>query len=423
MGRGKGQALKKTTRVLILSFYAPPDLSAGSFRIGALLDAAKDLGDSVTIDCLSTMPNRYHNYEKRADPFSKHANVSIHRVHLPKHKNDLLGQIRAYTTYVVFVENYLRKTDKEYDIIFATSSRLMTALLGAFHSWRKKKPLYLDIRDLFTDTAADVFKSAIMKLAHPFLSVLERWAFNHASKINVVSEGFCNFVRLRAPETPVGFIPNGVDEQFLTPIRYSPPEKKLKILYAGNIGEGQGLELTIPQTAKKLSGIVDFKIVGGGGRLVALTDALKKEQVNNVQIALPVSRDDLRSLYEDCDVLFLQLNRYKAFEKVLPSKLFEYAASNKPIIACVDGYAAQFVREQIKGAIVVPPCDVQALCDAIHSVRALAEVPIDRSTFVNKYNRRGLSSALLSDVLTYACNSNHVFSQTTATSNIETNLK
>jgi len=35
-------------------------------------------------------------------------------------------------------------------------------------------------------------------------------------------------------------------------------------------------------------------------------------------------------LVVDADVLFLHLNAYKAFEKVLPSKIFEYAATGRP---------------------------------------------------------------------------------------------
>ena len=45
---------------------------------------------------------------------------------------------------------------------------------------------------------------------------------------------------------------------------------------------------------------------------------------------------ELLNYYNQANILFLHLNSIKAFEKVLPSKIFEYAASNKPILAGVE---------------------------------------------------------------------------------------
>ena len=42
---------------------------------------------------------------------------------------------------------------------------------------------------------------------------------------------------------------------------------------------------------------------------------------------------------------------------MLPSKLFEYAASGKPIWAGVAGYANEFVSEKIDNCAVFKPCD------------------------------------------------------------------
>ena len=61
-----------------------------------------------------------------------------------------------------------------------------------------------------------------------------------------------------------------------------------------------------------------------------------------MQIIDPVSRSDLFDEYKNADVLFLHLNDYAAFRKVLPSKIFEYAATGKPILAGVAGYMQNF---------------------------------------------------------------------------------
>ena len=79
----------------------------------------------------------------------------------------------------------------------------------------------------------------------------------------------------------------------------------------------------------------------------------------------PVGRQILLNIYKQADFLFLHLNSYKAFEKVLPSKLFEYGAYDVPIIAGVDGYARQFISENLENAILFEPCNCKQLIQLI----------------------------------------------------------
>ena len=54
-------------RIGVLTFYYPPDLSAGSFRAAALLAALREQAPPGThIDVITTMPNRYHSFAQQA---------------------------------------------------------------------------------------------------------------------------------------------------------------------------------------------------------------------------------------------------------------------------------------------------------------------------------------------------------------------
>jgi peptidoglycan/LPS O-acetylase OafA/YrhL len=81
---------------------------------------------------------------------------------------------------------------------------------------------------------------------------------------------------------------------------------------------------------------------------------------------------------------------------VLPSKLFEYAALAKPILAGVAGYAARFIHEEISNAAVFAPCDVAAAVLAFGSLQ-LTDRP--RADFVAKYARTQIARAMADDVL------------------------
>ncbi len=129
------------------------------------------------------------------------------------------------------------------------------------------------------------------------------------------------------------FFSNGSTLNFITSEPKHIFNKPLTVLYAGNIGEGQGLHLIIPPLAKILEDKIIFKVIGDGGRKKHLKNELKRLNCKNVELYDPIPRENLIEAYQAADILFLHLNDYQAFTKVLPSKLFEYAASYKPIWA------------------------------------------------------------------------------------------
>ena len=50
-------------------------------------------------------------------------------------------------------------------------------------------------------------------------------------------------------------------------------------------------------------------------------------------------------------------NDYEEFRKVLPSKLFEYGAINKPILAGISGYSEEFAKSELCNCAVFSPTD------------------------------------------------------------------
>ena len=385
------------TRILVLSFYYPPDLSAGSFRSIAVVDALSRLAPAGTeIDVVTTMPNRYISFVDNAPEFAKDHNVSIRRIALPAHRSDMLGQSKAFAS---FARHALRAVSgRSYDLIFATSSRLMTATLGAWIARRQRCALYLDIRDIFVDTIRDVLPKPLAWPAAMFFSVVENWTMRRANRINLVSRGFEEYFRRRYPGRALSWHTNGIDDEF---VGCELPDTKRKpgcttILYAGNIGDGQGLHQVLPPLARALGGQARFIVIGDGGRRPQLESAIADEQLTNIELRPPIPRTELLAAYQSSDVLFLHLGTHPAFKKVLPSKLFEYAAVGKPILAGVAGYPAQFIRTEIDNAAVFPPCDVSAAVSAFESLRL---EQTERQVFVEKYARANIVGRMAQEIL------------------------
>src|SRR5690606_26927283 len=260
-------------------------------------------------------PNRYHSYRVRAARQELNANIRIYRFPVPKHRNGMMDQARAFASYAVQVLRALR--GQRYDMVFATSARLMTAVLGAFVANRLSVPLYLDIRDIFTEVIEDVLAGRPLRHFVPVLKLLERYAFLSAAKVNIVSGGFEDYFRSIIPEERLSLFTNGIDPEFLNVSYANPnPNPRLLILYAGNIGEGQGLHRIVPEAARRLHGQAEFWIVGDGGARKKLEAALATSRVSNVRMEPPVPRSELVQYYRKADILFLHLNDHDAFRRV-----------------------------------------------------------------------------------------------------------
>jgi glycosyltransferase involved in cell wall biosynthesis len=390
-------------KILILSFYYPPDLSAGSFRVIALVNALMNMArKDIQIEVITTQPNRYQGFGMAVDD-EKSERLKIHRIKIPEHNSGMLDQAKSFLFYAHETQKILKS--QQYDFVFASSSRLMTAALGACISRWKKIPLYLDIRDIFVDTIQDVLPRKSAYILTPMFSLIEHFTIGRATQINLVSPGFESYFKRRYPRKSFSYFMNGIDEVFipnnnvrLKNINYAKEMSGLpvRILYAGNVGEGQGLHKIIPMLAKKLGRRVIFRLIGGGGRLKELQSALNLIGVNNVEVVLPMARTDLIREYEAADVLFLHLNNYAAFEKVLPSKIFEYAALGKPILAGVSGYAAEFLSQEVLNSAIFMPCDVDGAVEAFES---LSIQFTRREKFIEKYLRKNIMKNLAEDMV------------------------
>lgn len=385
-------------RILYLTYYFRPDLCAGSFRNSSLFEALKNqLGEGDFVHVITTVPNRYGTYSVEGEKVEEGDNCRIDRVSVPMHASGMVEQAKAFASYFKGTMKIIR--NRHYDLVFASSSRLFTAFLGKRCATKKKCPLYLDVRDIFTDVMKDIFKDKKMIQISSgwLLNAIENYTFKNATHINLISGGFEKYFR-KYPKLSYSYYSNGIDDEFVEAGEMVSVDmgKPYIITYAGNIGSGQGMEKIIPEAAVKLGPDYIFRIIGDGGTRKLLEARLKELHVENVELLKPMARKDLIHYYQESTFLFVHLNDLEAFTRVLPSKIFEYGAFDKPIIAGVSGYAAEFVKDNISNCILFRPTDVDGLVSRMKNYQLRFE---RREDFIRMFARKKINKRMAESIL------------------------
>ena len=160
--------LIRSNENIVIKLFFWTRFSAGSFRSSALYKRLKDLGHEVEV--ITTLPNRYSSFEGKVNNELNTDSSSIFRIDTKNDNSKFSGQIRAYIKFFFGALKITKKTD--YDIVYASSSKLFTAFLGAVISKRNKSLLYLDIRDIFLESLRDIFNPFI---SFSYTDIISYW--------------------------------------------------------------------------------------------------------------------------------------------------------------------------------------------------------------------------------------------------------
>jgi glycosyltransferase involved in cell wall biosynthesis len=99
---------------------------------------------------------------------------------------------------------------------------------------------------------------------------------------------------------------------------------------------------------------IRFVFVGEGAEKENLIASAKARNLSNVQFISQQPKERVPGFYAACDVGIVVLRDTPLFQEVLPSKLFEYMAMERPVILGVAGEAKELVEKSGAGRFVEP---------------------------------------------------------------------
>ncbi|MGB9203059.1 MAG: glycosyltransferase family 4 protein [Terriglobales bacterium] len=378
-------------KILYVSQYFPPEMGAPAARAAELSRHWARMGHEVTV--LTGFPNhptgvvpqgwrsRLHQlrYTETVD------GVRVERTWLwPLPNRKAHERIRNYTSFCVSAVVSGLALQKP-DVVIATSPQLLCALAGWWLAFWKRVPFVFEVRDLWPESLAAVGAAGPGTLLHKTLSAIAGFLYRRADRIVVVTPAFqAHLVRhWNVPAEKISIVENGVEtDRFRLDPAAAEVRKQLHIedrfliCYIGTMGNAHGLETLIAaaEALRTTRPNAMFLLIGEGAEKNRIVKLAAARGLANIRFLGQQPRERIPAYVSAADLCLVMLKKAELFKTVIPTKLLEYMACERPVVVAVDGQARQIVEEADAGVFVEPE-NSGALVQAIHD---LAEDPARR---------------------------------------------
>ena len=394
-------------KILVVTQYFYPE----NFRINDVCLGLKERGHEITV--LTGKPNYpsgkyFDGYNWRIKNLEKWNGIDVYRSNLVLRGNG--SAIKLFLNYFSFVflsifKLYSIKSNFDRVFIFAPSP-ITVGITGIIASKLFKAESILWVHDLWPESiriAGGIESKLILNL----IDKLTRLIYNNVEKILIQSEGFRSYINNQVSDKQkISYYP------FYAESFYKPenPEPKylnelpvgFKILFAGNIGEGQSFP-TLLAAAKilKKKNLPIYWIIFGEGRMKERVEReINEFELNNYFLlkgSLPAI--EMPKYFSCVDGLIVSLKKSEIFSITIPSKIQSYLACGRPIIGSLDGIGSEIIK-QSKSGLTAEAESVDELVNAVVMLfNCTAEERLQMGANARSYYDKEFERELLLDKL------------------------
>lgn len=363
-------------RILLISPFFPPEVGSASHLYFELGQALRGRQHEVMV--LTGLP-RYHvvdnsgKYRRRLLVKENYHGLDVVRVvnlDIPWH----IPLFRGLDQWVSALSIGLAGLGlPDFDVAMVYSPPLPLALAVLSFCRLRRRPVVVNIQDLFPQSAIDLGVLRNSSLIRIFRD-LESFLYRHADMIMVHSQGNREYV-MKAGGGPerVLVVPNWVDTHAIKP---GPRDNGFRMIlglqnhfivsFAGIMGYSQDLE-TVLKCARILINHPDiaFLLVGDGVEKKNLITMAETMHLNNVHF-LPIQpKDKYPEVLGASDLCLVTLRR-EVQTPVVPSKILSIMAAGRPVLAGLplEGDAPRLIRDARCG-LCIPPGEPEAMAQSV----------------------------------------------------------
>ena len=366
--------------ILVISQYFYPE----QFRINDIFKEWVKRGYRVTV--VTGIPNypkgKFYEgfglFKKRKETY---CGIDVVRIPIIPRGSSSIMLALNYLSFVVsgFLWKTFTKIKADYVFIFEVSP-MTQALPGVWYAKKRNIPCYLYVQDLWPENV--VFITGI-KNRHIIgsLSRMVDYIYEKCSRIFTTSESFVRSINARGtPIDKIEYWPQYAEDFYVPLDKIAIPEipndGAFNIIFAGNIGVAQGLDI-LPKAAKiikeKTDRKVRFNIVGDGrfkDGLIRIIEDMGLVEMFNLIPKQPATK--IPKFMAASDAAFLSLTDSPLFNMTIPAKLQTYMACGMPIIASANGETDRVIDEANAG-----------MCSYSGDAEELASKIIEMSSITN----------------------------------------
>lgn len=301
----------------------------------------------------------------------------------------LMAEIVFYGSYYIFLTFYLIRNKQE-SIIY---SRDIYALF-LISLYKKNNMYYYESHDFPGSNIGRIIQAGIITRLNGIISICEP---------------LTEFYKELSPDQNHITIQDGVEDEMMENISKDKarkitklPRNKIIVMYTGNIYKSKGI-YSLAEAAGILNNEYLIYIIGGDNKsedMNNLKDFINQKNIKNIILTGYVQHSDIKYYLHSADILLLpnSKNSINTYLYTSPMKLFEYMASNRPIIASnVPAYAD--ILKHKTNAYLVEPDNAVEIADAItmlsSNIKIADEISENAFKEANKYTWNERSKKIL----------------------------
>lgn len=345
--------------ILIVSQIFYPE----QFRIN---DIAKEwVKKGYKVSVLTGIPNYpegkffdgYNWFKGRKEVYQ---GIEIHRIPIIPRGNNSLMMILNYISF--FVSGYVWHlfTKIRPDLVWIYEASPVTqALPGVWLANKRKIPCMMYVTDLWPENVEIITGIKSPLVIKPLEKVVE-YIYGNCDLLFTSSRSFINSIHFKrgVPREKLLYWPQYA-EDFYSNIHEEdiknwiiPQDDKFNIIFAGNIGYAQGLEIVIDvaELVKKNKDNVRFSIVGDGRYKDTLLKKISSYELDEyVNFFDKRPAEDIPEILAQADASLITLSKNDVFSMTIPAKIQSSLACGIPILLSADGEAQDIIIESKAG--------------------------------------------------------------------------
>jgi glycosyltransferase involved in cell wall biosynthesis len=282
------------------------------------------------------------------DNLPKHEDLGklqVTRVPIKHWRGGFLSYFYQYFTFITISATLFafRNLRKRYDVIYVHNMPDVLVFAGLIPKLFGAKVI-LDQHDPMPELMMTIFNREETSFAVRVLKFLEKISLRFASQVITVNVACKRIFSERSCRLDkIGVVMNSPDEKIFQyraatsyPLR-NVDDKPFIIMYHGSLVERNGLDLAVDALARIKDAIPSAELRVYGKKTPYLDDVIAKAKSlgieNNVRFLGPKRLEDLVDEIQACDVGVIPNKRNIFTDINTPTRIFEYLALGKPVIA------------------------------------------------------------------------------------------